>query len=109
MLGRGGLICCGVWLLANCWAQAGEEGCKASQFGADIAKQVCGTCHVVAKDQKTAPVLKEPTPSFFEIAARPNTTAQSLHAFIVTTHWDRTTFPMTMPRLVLNPEQVDAV
>ena len=59
--------------------------------------------------QKIAPVLKEPTPSFFDIAARPTTTAQGLRSFLQTTHWDKTTFPMAMPRLRLNPEQIDAV
>lgn len=90
-------------------ANGAEESCKATPFGAEVARQVCATCHVVAEDQKMVPMLKEPTPSFLDIAARPATTAQSLRRFIQTPHWDRTTFPMQMPRLGLNPEQVEAV
>jgi hypothetical protein len=109
VVARGWLTLCAVWSIGSCCARASDETCKVSRFGVDIAQQVCGTCHIVAKNQNIAPVLKEPTPSFFDIAARPSTNAQSLHAFIATTHWDRKTFPMTMPRLRLSPEQIDAV
>jgi len=109
MAPREWLIGSSAWMLATCCAHAGEDSCKNAQYGADIARQVCATCHIVAKDQKTAPALKEPTPSFLEIAARPTTTAQTLRSFIETTHWDRATFPMQMPRLTLSPEQIDAV
>lgn len=106
---RAWLIGSGLWLATLCCARAGDDGCRASQFGADIALQVCATCHVVAKDQKAAPVLKEPAPSFVQIAGNPGTSARSLRTFIETTHWDGATFPMQMPRLKLSPEQVDAV
>jgi mono/diheme cytochrome c family protein len=109
MVGRK-LLIGGAWLAATCCTHAADESCsKDSQYGADIAMQVCATCHVVAKDQKTVPALKEPVPSFPAIAAKPTTTAQTLHTFIETTHWDRTTFPMQMPRMAMSPEQVDAV
>lgn len=107
--GKHWLIATVMCLVALSRAQAADESCKDPLYGADIATQVCASCHVVAKDQKTVPSLKEPTPSFLGIASRATTTAQSLHRFIETTHWDRTTFPMQMPRLSLSPEQVDAV
>ena len=103
------LVCAAVWLLGIGCARADNDECKLSPLGDEIAQRVCGTCHVVARNQKIAPVLKEPTPSFFDIAARPTTNAQSLRSFLQTTHWDKTTFPMAMPRLRLNPEQIDAV
>lgn len=109
MIARNWLIGSVLSFVATCCAHAADQSCKDSQYGAVIASQVCATCHVVAKDQRTVPALKEPTPSFFEIASKPTTTAQTLHTFIETTHWDRSTFPMQMPRLALSPEQVDAV
>lgn len=109
MPARNWCVCGALWLLWHGCALAGEEACKPGQLGAEVATQVCSTCHAVAKDQKIAPVLKEHTPSFFEIAARPDTTAQSLRGFLERTHWDRSTFPMAMPRLTLTPEEVDAV
>jgi mono/diheme cytochrome c family protein len=103
------LFCGAVWLLGASCARAANDECKPTALGDEIAQQVCSTCHVVARNQKIAPVLKEPTLSFFDIADRPTTTALSLRNFLQTTHWDKTTFPMTMPRLRLNPEQIDAV
>ncbi len=99
----------GVWLITTCCAHAADDSCKDAQYGADIALQVCATCHVVGENQKTAPVLKEPAPRFVDIASRRTSDARTLRAFIETTHWDRTSFPMQMPRMGLNPEQIDAV
>jgi len=109
MVPRSWLLGGGVWLMTTCGAHAAEESCKDAQYGADIAMQVCATCHVVAENQKTVPTLKEPAPKFSAIASRPTSSAQSLRTFIETTHWDQTSFPMQMPRLALSPEQVDAV
>lgn len=54
-------------------------------------------------------MLAEPAPDFREIAARPSTTLKSLRLFLQTTHWDKKSFPMTMPGLSLSPEQIEAV
>ena len=106
---RDWLIGIAAGLLGICCARADSEGCKSLQQADDVVQQVCATCHIVARNQKIAPSLEEPAPSFFDIAARPGTTADSLHRFLETTHWDRTTFPMTMPRLRLSEEQIDAI
>ena len=104
------LIGGGLWMLGIGSAQAANrEYCKRSQYGEEIAQRVCSTCHVVAKDQKFPPLIEEPTPSFYDIAARPSTTAQSLRRFITTTHWDGKTYPLKMPDLELNAEQIGAV
>jgi cytochrome c2 len=77
--------------------------------GEHVARLICATCHVVAKDQEFAPMLNQPVPSFLDIANRPGVTAESLQRFITSTHWDADTLPMTMPNLMLLPEQTRAV
>ena len=54
--------------------------------GRDIALEICANCHVVAEDQKSAPLLKPPAPSFAEIAARPATNEASLRDFLGKPH-----------------------
>jgi len=54
--------------------------------GRDIALKICASCHVVAEDQESAPLLKPPAPSFAEIAARPGTNAASLRDFLGKPH-----------------------
>jgi nitroreductase len=73
------------WLFGACCAHTGNDEC---QRGNDIVQQACSTCHVAGRNQKIAPALGEPVPSFLDIAARPSTTAKSLHDFLLTTHWD---------------------
>jgi mono/diheme cytochrome c family protein len=78
--------------------------------GEHIARFVCATCHVVAKDQEFAPLLSKPAPSFFDIANRPGVSPESLEHFITTTHWDNPDkLEMTMPALMATPEQTRAV
>lgn len=77
--------------------------------GRDLALLVCSICHVVAADQKFAPRLEQRTPSFEEIANRPNTSAESLRRFVTTTHWDGRTIPMTMPDPMLVEYQISQV
>ena len=77
--------------------------------GEHIARFVCATCHVVAKDQEFAPLLSKPATSFFDIANRPGVSAESLEHFITTTHWDPDKVGMTMPALMATPEQSRAV
>lgn len=88
-------------------SQPGED--PLARRGEQVAERVCAACHVVVRDQEFPPFLKIHTPSFFEIARRPETTERSLRHFITTTHWDEQTIPMTMPNQELTPEQVRAV
>jgi mono/diheme cytochrome c family protein len=77
--------------------------------GEQIARQICSICHVVAVNQEYPPMLGTPTPSFIEIAHRPETTAKGLRTFLKTTHWDDKTIPTGMPNPMLMPDQAVAV
>jgi mono/diheme cytochrome c family protein len=54
--------------------------------GHAFALLVCAACHVVASDQESPPILRNPGPNFDMIANKPTTTAESLQAFLSTTH-----------------------
>jgi mono/diheme cytochrome c family protein len=77
--------------------------------GEHIARIVCSACHVVATDQEYPPILKKPAPDFREIANRPGTSAESLQHFIMNTHWDVDSLPMTMPNPMLGKDEAGAV
>lgn len=77
--------------------------------GEKLARLLCPACHVVAADQEFRPILRQQTPSFAEIAGRPDTTAQSLQRFITTTHWDEYKIPMQMPDPGLSKAELTAV
>ena len=77
-------------LLISTWtgdlhAQAVSQKATPSQ-GHAFALLVCAACHVVASDQEAPPILRIPGPSFDVIANNSDTTAESLHAFLSTTH-----------------------
>jgi len=94
---------------ARAQAQAVADAAELAR-GDHIARLVCATCHVVAKDQEYPPLLSKPAPSFFDIANRPGVSAESLEHFITTTHWDNPEkLAMTMPDLRATPEQSRAV
>jgi mono/diheme cytochrome c family protein len=78
-------------------------------YGEHIAQLICAACHVVARDQEFPPLLSRSTPSFIEIASRPDVSAASLEHFITRTHWDPVRLPMAMPNPALTPEQTRAV
>ena len=86
-----------------------QHAAPITRRGEHLARVVCSACHVVASDQEFPPLLIHPAPSFSDIANRPDTTQKSLRHFIMTTHWDETTIPMTMPNPLLPPEDVTAV
>ena len=67
-------------------AHAQPSKADAIAAGRDIALNICATCHVVAEDQESAPLLKPPAPSFAEIAARPATNEASLREFLGKPH-----------------------
>ena len=56
------------------------------QRGHDLALEACESCHVVASDQDVKPLVPNYGPSFFGVANRPETTAQSLSAFLAHQH-----------------------
>jgi mono/diheme cytochrome c family protein len=77
--------------------------------GEHLARIICSACHVVAKDQEFPPLLRQPAPPFDEIANRPGISEKTLRQFVMTTHWDEATLPMTMPNPQLTEEQTVAV
>jgi mono/diheme cytochrome c family protein len=54
--------------------------------GHNFALKVCAACHVVAKDQKSPPILKAPAPSFSELVRRPNLSEDFLRQFLSSPH-----------------------
>jgi hypothetical protein len=52
------------------------------QQGHRLALGKRDVCHAVAADQQYQPLLSHYAPSFYEVANRPNTTVQSLEAFL---------------------------
>jgi mono/diheme cytochrome c family protein len=64
--------------------------------GHRLALTICSACHIVASDQKSPPVLRDPAPDFHSIAARPGSSVASLQRFILTTHAEIAT-PAGMP------------
>jgi len=74
-----------------------------------MARRQCVACHVAAPQQDTPPILKQPTPSFMEVANRQDTGVARLRRFLTTTHWDLSTLPVKMPDPHLTSEQIDAV
>ncbi len=56
------------------------------QAGQRLALRVCDACHIVAANQEMAPLVQRYAPSFFDIARRPGTTAQSIATFLAQYH-----------------------
>jgi mono/diheme cytochrome c family protein len=102
-----GLLLCGL-LTPQAQAQAVAQDPELAR-GEHIARFVCATCHVVARNQEFPPLLSKPAASFFDIANRPGVTAESLQHFVTTTHWDPDKLEMTMPALFPSEEQSRAV
>jgi len=67
-------------------AQISSEA-SAVRAGHTIAVTACIACHVVSRDQTMQPVLGPGSPSFEEIANRPETTMDSLQAVMKTARW----------------------
>jgi cytochrome c1 len=101
-------LCCAAGM-ANASAQSAPASKSLVARGEQLAKLLCPSCHVVAANQEFAPILRQATPSFVEIANRPDTSVTSLQRFISTTHWDEKTIPMQMPNPGLSKEEMKAV
>jgi cytochrome c553 len=102
------VLCCAAGM-ASALAQSATAGKSVVTRGEQLSKLLCPSCHVVATNQEFAPILRQPTPSFTEIANRPDTSVASLQRFISTTHWDEKTIPMQMPNPGLSKEEMKAV
>jgi mono/diheme cytochrome c family protein len=64
--------------------------------GHRLALKICAACHVVAPDQQSPPLLRDPAPNFQAIAGRRDISAALLQQFILTTHSEIAT-PDNMP------------
>jgi mono/diheme cytochrome c family protein len=76
--------------------------------GRAIADNICWACHVVGAGQRFSPILREPGPDFRAIAARPDTSAQSLTIFLQGTHRTEGK-PYSMPDPRLTSDMIDQV
>lgn len=56
------------------------------QAGREVALHVCAVCHTVSAGPQLKPYKEPPAPNFSKIANRPDTTAESLLAFLKTKH-----------------------
>ena len=100
----------GLVVLTATAANAAPAGSAAQlRAGRELAQTVCSACHQVEAKQETLIVLDPPAPSFQTIADKPGTTQAGLRKFMAHTKWDAHTLPMTMPDLMLTPEQQDVL
>jgi mono/diheme cytochrome c family protein len=72
-------------------AQEGNVG-----RGAEIARNVCAACHVVARGQSAAP--NNQAPPFSAMASTPGMTSIALSAALMTSH-------RLMPNIILGPDE----
>lgn len=71
------------------------------QAGRRLALHDCAVCHVVAEKQETKPLVAFYGPSFFDVANREGTSAQSIEGFLAHGH------PRSrMPAPQLTPVQI---
>jgi mono/diheme cytochrome c family protein len=104
------IICAVLSAMTGTLCDAAESTRQASVArGEHLARLICSACHVVASDQEFPPLLRQPAPSFSDIANRADVSEKSLRHFITRTHWDEQTLPMTMPDPMLTEEQTVAV
>jgi mono/diheme cytochrome c family protein len=88
-------------------ADAQSDGARIGR-GRSTADTVCWACHVVGANQPFSPILREPAPDFRTIAQKPGVTAESLKAFLHTTHRTQGK-PYRMPNPRLSDEMIDDV
>jgi mono/diheme cytochrome c family protein len=77
-------------------AAAAQAQTPPAEAGRELAQSVCSNCHVVEADPAKG---SDQAPSFRSIAARPATTDETLHAFLLHPHGN-------MPPLTLSNEQI---
>jgi len=83
-IGSTALVALGV-MISPVWAQQANTADDVRK-GHDLAAIVCANCHMAAADQRFAPILSPPAPSFESIAQRPDINADYLDRFLTTTH-----------------------
>jgi mono/diheme cytochrome c family protein len=89
------------------WGQM-VNSADTARKGHDLATVACSNCHQVAVDQRVAPVLILPAPSFEAIARRPDINADVLEHFITSTRRN-VEHPTGMPNPYLLEYQVQQV
>ena len=89
-------------VLATAQAQQASSAADDVEKGRYLAGLICSICHVAGPDQLVEPVLRPPAPSFETIAQRSTTSADSIRAFLTTTHRD-----ISNPAGMSNPELLD--
>ena len=89
------------------WAQM-VNSADTARKGLYLAAIACSTCHKVAVDQRAAPVLAPPAPSFDSIAQRPDLNADVLEHFITSTRRN-VDHPADMPNPYLLEYQVQEI
>jgi len=72
------------------------------QQGHRLAIIICSNCHIAARDQPFQPILRPPAPPFESIVQRGTINADSVRAFLTSTHRDISN-PGGMP----NPQLLD--
>lgn len=88
-------------IAATAMAQQQPGYRDSAQEGKRFALGKCDACHVVASDQLYRPLLSHYAPSFYDVANRPNTTAQSLQAFLAHPHsYENMPYPNLTPAQV---------
>ncbi len=103
------VVIAGPWLSSHAQDQSASRLTAQIKRGQTIALAQCSACHVVAPSQEYPPLLRDPAPSFQSIANRPNVSEKSLQHFVLTTHWDLKTVPITMPNPILSRADARAV
>ena len=95
------------WLVALAFfagsARAQQGGvADDARDGHRLAIIICSYCHLAATDQADKPILQPPGPSFASLARRKDVSADSLRAFLTTTHRD-----VSRSQGMPNPELLD--
>ena len=95
-----------VWI---CSLAAIVPACAASiRSGAQIADDVCTTCHMVRPDQEVTPLYGTDLPSFTELANRPGMTVTGVLALLKREHSTKPS-PQGMPFVGLTEEEMREV
>lgn len=89
------------------WAQM-VNSADTARKGHDLAAIACSNCQQVAVNQRSAPALAPPAPSFDAIAQRPDINEDALEHFITTTRRS-VDHPTGMPNPYLLEYQVREV
>jgi cytochrome c2 len=95
-------------LVISCCVVAPVRAEDEISAGQTFALKVCSVCHVVAEDQRFAPILKPPAPSFLDLARRSDVSEASLRQFLSAPHGSKGK-GSKMPNAMLAQYQIDEV